>query len=115
MTRRLVFHLGVVGLLLGALQGCSAPETAQPRWKTDDSVRKYPFKGRVVRVIPERRIVTVHHDEEEGMPAMTMEFPVRLAKDLRKLQAGDQITATVTVSLEGSWMDEITVVERKKR
>jgi Cu/Ag efflux protein CusF len=101
------------GLLLFAIQGCSNPENTRPRWKNDESVRKYPLKGKVVRVTPERQTVTIHHDEEDGMPAMTMEFPVRIANDLRRLHAGDQITATVMVSDQGSWVDEIKVVKKE--
>jgi protein SCO1/2 len=76
-------------VLLGcvAAAACSSPEP-----------RRFPIRGQVVAVDPDRSEVTLKHEKIEGfMDAMTMPFKVRDKAVLDTLAAHDFISATLVV------------------
>ncbi|HUF46663.1 MAG TPA: SCO family protein [Vicinamibacterales bacterium] len=87
MFTRLV-RLAPLAALVLAL-ACSAAEPP----------RRYQFTGLVLAVHPDRREITIRHDDIEGlMPAMTMSFPVTDVALLDGRVAGDVVTGTLDVS-----------------
>ncbi len=56
------------------------------------------MRGVVLKVDPASKSATINAEKIDGwMDAMTMEYPVPDPADLRKLKAGEKITATVNV------------------
>ena len=104
-SRRVALLLVIPGLLLG---GCrrTAPAASSPR---------YPLRGRVVAVDPDRREVTIAHEDIPGfMPAMTMPFVVR-GEDallLGSLSPGDEVTADLVVPDSRYWIENVVVVKK---
>jgi protein SCO1/2 len=74
---------------LAVLPGCSS---------ADKDAREYPLQGQILSVTPDHKEANVKHEEIKGfMPAMTMPYKVRDAKEFEGLAEGDLITATLVV------------------
>ncbi len=72
--------------------------------------KRFDFKGKVVAVEPEKRLVTVSHEDVKGyMPGMTMPFAVKNEADLQILAPGDEITATLVVDGKHSWLEDLII------
>jgi protein SCO1/2 len=72
--------------------------------------KRYDFKGKVVAVEPEKRLVTVSHEDIKGyMPGMTMPFAVKNEADLQILAPGDEITATLVINGKHSWLEDLII------
>jgi len=85
---------------------CSKKAAPQPR--------RYQLVGKVVSVDKDHAILLVDGKEIVGfMTAMTMPYPVRDAKSLAGLNAGDEITADVVVTDGGDAYLENIVVTKK--
>ena len=70
--------------------------------------KEYHLEGEVVRLDPQVRTAAIRHQKIEGwMEAMTMEFPVREAREFEKLAVGKRITATVYVNGDEFWIGNI--------
>ncbi len=69
--------------------------------------KRYPIKGQVLAVLPDKQSIVVHHGDIPGfMPAMTMTYPVASVDDLNARKPGELITATLEVSnTEGRLLD----------
>jgi protein SCO1 len=105
--RRCALLLVIPGLLLA---GCRRKAPA-----ADASSPRYALKGRVVAVDPERREVTIAHEDIPGfMPAMTMPYIVRGpdALLLRSLSPGDEVTAQLVVPDSRYWIEDLVVVKK---
>jgi protein SCO1/2 len=77
--------------------------------KSDE--RRYTLQGQVLALEPQRKSVTVKHEEIKGfMPAMTMPYDVQDAKTLDGLAAGDLINATLVVYSNGAYLTGIKKV-----
>ncbi len=100
-------------LLLGlALAACG------PR----DGATRYPLKGKIESLdILDREVTLAHEAIPEYMAAMTMPFRMPEAKGLRarlglagmrleRLRRGDVITATLAVTANESWIENVQVV-----
>jgi Cu/Ag efflux protein CusF len=73
--------------------------------------KEYKLTGEVVRLDPQVRTAAIKHEKIDGwMEAMTMEFPVREAKEFEKLAVGKKITATVYVNGDEFWIGNIQTV-----
>jgi protein SCO1/2 len=76
-------------VLCVALAGCSRAEPP----------KRYVLQGQVLAVHPERRQITIKHEDIVGfMPGMTMAFEVADAKLLEGRTPGDLVTAELEVS-----------------
>lgn len=93
-------YLSVLGLLLLAvtLGACRRNE------------QRYELKGKVLMVEKEKHLVTIAHEEVQGlMPAMTMPFTVPNQSDIDYLAPDDQVTATLVIDGSQSWLENLFV------
>jgi protein SCO1 len=75
--------------------------------------KRYDFKGKVIAVEPEKRLVTVSHEDIKGyMPGMTMPFAVKNEADLMILAPDDEITATLVVDGKHSWLEDLIITRQ---
>src|ERR1044071_10517557 len=75
--------------------------------------KRYDLKGKVVVVEPDKRLVTVSHEDIKGyMPAMTMPFAVPSESDLKILAPDDQITATLVVDGSQAWLEDLIITRQ---
>jgi len=75
--------------------------------------KRYDFKGKVIAVEPEKRLVTVSHEDIKGyMPGMTMPFAVKNEADLQILAPDDEVTATLVVDGKHSWLEDLIITRQ---
>lgn len=75
--------------------------------------KRFDFKGKVIVVEPEKRLVTVSHEDIKGyMPGMTMSFAVKNEADLQILAPDDEITATLVVDGKHSWLEDLIIARQ---
>ena len=68
----------------------------------------YQVRGTVHEVLPEKKTVTIAHEEIPGyMEAMTMDFSVTNAAELTNLQRGDRVSFRMLVTKDDGWIDQI--------
>lgn len=68
----------------------------------------YHVKGVVREVMPDKKTVTIAHEEIPGyMAAMTMDFSVTNAAELTGLQPGDGVAFRMIVTKDDGWIDQI--------
>jgi protein SCO1/2 len=71
--------------------------------------REYPLRGQIVAMAPERREVTIRHEDIPNfMPGMTMPFTVEDAALLEGKQPGDLVTATLVVGDTSAHLSALT-------
>ena len=79
-------------VLLATLVAAAAACTKQ------EPTRQYTVVGQIIAVSPERKEVTIRHQDIKGfMPGMTMAFPVKDAALLEGREPGDLVTATLVI------------------
>lgn len=79
-------------VLLATLVAAAAACTNQ------EPTRQYTVVGQIIAVSPERKEVTIRHQDIKGfMPGMTMAFPVKDAALLEGREPGDLVTATLVI------------------
>lgn len=75
--------------------------------------KRYDLRGKVLVVEPDKRLVTVSHEEIKGyMPAMTMPFTVPSEADLKILAPDDQISATLVIDGSHSWLEDLIITRQ---
>ena len=92
-------------VLVASLLGCS---------KTPPKPDVYKMKGTVISIELASHQATIQHGDIPGfMEAMTMPYPVKDDSELRKLSAGDQITADLMVSKDTgeTWLSNVRVTK----
>lgn len=102
-------HQGLlVSLLVCALlNGCSG--------RSSSSSQRYPLAGKIISIDQGKRQIVVSHAEIKGfMPAMVMPFELKGTTDIARLGSGDEITATLVVGGEQTWLEEVRVVQKGK-
>jgi protein SCO1/2 len=76
-----------------------------------DDRREYTMQGQILSVAPDRMETNVKHEEIKGfMPAMTMPYKVRDAKQLADLKPGDLITSTLVVVSNDAYLEDVRKV-----
>ncbi|HEX5110887.1 MAG TPA: SCO family protein [Vicinamibacterales bacterium] len=91
-----------VVLLLAVLAAGAACRNAPPE-------KQYELKGQILAIAPERREVTIRHEEIKGlMMGMTMPFTVQDAALLEGREPGDLVTATLVVWDTGAHLTTLT-------
>lgn len=94
---------GLAVLVLATAMGCSR--------KPPDGAIRYGLTGKVIEVRTTAREVLIAHDDIQGfMPAMTMPFRFREGAALPVLASGDEIQATLAVTQEASWIEDVRVL-----
>jgi protein SCO1 len=77
--------------------------------------KRYDLKGRVVAVEPDKRRVTIAHEDIVGyMPGMTMPFTVRNEADMQMLVPNAEVTATLVVDGKHSWLENLFVTVKQE-
>jgi protein SCO1 len=77
--------------------------------------KRYDLKGKVVTVEPEKRRVTIAHEDIQGyMPGMTMPFTVRNESEMQMLVPSAEVTATLVVDGKHSWLEDLFVVTKQE-
>jgi protein SCO1/2 len=105
---RAAFALALALPLGLALTGCSrdaspATGTAATPAATPGSPRRYDLRGEILGLVPDRRVLMVHHEEIPGyMPAMTMELIVDAA-DFAVFKEGQRIAARMFEAAPGEF------------
>lgn len=96
-----IFRSSLFVFILSLLSSCGGSKPSEPP-------KEYALRGVVLRVDAQVRTAVVKHENIEGwMEAMTMEFPVRDAREFEKLAVGKRITATVYVAGDEYWLGNI--------
>jgi Cu/Ag efflux protein CusF len=71
-------------------------------------MRTCELRGEVTRLDSQVRTATIKHEKIcDWMEAMTMEFPVKEAKEFEALKPGEKITATVHIGDPEFWISDI--------
>lgn len=100
------FVILLAALAVG-LAGCKKEQPPQ------EQVRRYHLVGKIVEVQTAQNTLIVDSQEIPGfMAAMTMPYPVRDARLLANLGAGDEITADVVVAPDGAYLENIVVTKK---
>jgi|SRR5688572_15805988 len=74
-----------------------------------EKTKEYTMVGQIVAIAPERREVTIKHQDIDGfMPAMTMPFTVKDAALLDERRPGDLITATLVFGDTTAYLSRLT-------
>lgn len=97
---------------LGALAAFAAAcaSKKENRFDFGEAKKKYPMRGKVVRLRRETRVATVVHEKiGDWMEPMTMEFPVPNEKEYDLLKRGQTIRATVNVNDTYFWLTDVKV------
>jgi protein SCO1/2 len=69
----------------------------------EDKDKTYDIQGKVVAVDPDKKEVTLDHEDIPGfMKAMKMPFPVENAKVLEGIKAGDRVHGKLKVRRSGA-------------
>jgi protein SCO1/2 len=96
--------LALVMVTLGFAMSCKS--------KPADNAKRYAFKGKVIAIDKAEHAATIDHDDIVGyMGAMTMEFDVKDDAGFAKLEAGDQVTATLAVTEEEDWLENLIITK----
>ena len=102
LTPRATAHLAAT--VLSLMLVCAVPAAAQSG--------RHAVRGMVLSVDSAKRSVVVSHDSIPGvMPAMTMPFEVRNARELNGLVAGAIVSFTLVISKESSHIEGVRIVK----
>src|SRR3954462_15139754 len=111
--RAAVLRLAAAFVLCGAT-GCGGGVGVEKSQPAASQPARYDLKGKVVSIDRSARRVTVDHEAIPGvMGAMTMAYPVKEARALDTLAAGDEVTAKLVSSDGTYWLEDISVPNRK--
>ena len=100
MRKEIATLLLAAGLLAGCSRDTGSTATTPP------AAPRHELRGEVVGLVPDRRVLMVHHEEIPGyMPAMTMEFTV-LAADFASFKEGQRIAARMFEAEPGEFQLE---------
>lgn len=92
-------------IVLSLLQVAVRPVTVQAQ------SRRLTMRGMVLKVDQSHRSVVISHDSVAGvMPAMTMPFDVRNARELIGLIPGAVVTFTLVLGSESAHVERLTVI-----
>ncbi len=92
-------------VLLGACARTADEKSAAP-------LKRYSIHGEIMRLEPEGRLATIHHEKIEGlMEGMTMTFPVKDQQEYNALQPGHCVDATLFEQGDSFWLGEIKHLE----
>ncbi|MGE0456538.1 MAG: SCO family protein [Vicinamibacteria bacterium] len=106
-----ILILCAAALAGGACQGSKqAPGATTSPVAT--AAKRYPLKGRVVKIDVPRQEVTIAHEEiPDYMPAMTMLFPIKGPAPYKALLPGALVSATFAVAGDEYWIEDVVVTK----
>lgn len=89
----------------------AAPPASGTATTTPANERVFMAKGVVKELKPDGKTAVISHEEVPGfMPAMTMPFTVKEAKDWTTLRVGDTVSFRMVVTDADGWIDRVTVL-----
>jgi Cu/Ag efflux protein CusF len=92
------------------LTSCRSTPELTKQEKTEEP-RRYALHGEILKLDDAGKIATIKHEAiGDWMGAMTMEFPVKDAKDYGELKVGAPVDATVFVQGTEYWVGEVRPV-----
>lgn len=101
MQRRKVFML----LFCLLLMSCKSQPVQQGK--------RYEMKGTIISVDKPNKSATIQHDEIKGyMEAMTMPYKLKDAWSLDVMKPGDSIQATLVVTDDDTWLEDVAVIQK---
>ncbi|HTD88756.1 MAG TPA: SCO family protein [Candidatus Binatia bacterium] len=75
---------------------------------TSEKRTTYQVKGVIKEITPDRKQAQIEHEKIPGyMEAMTMMFDVKDPKELKGLQANDQVTFRMVVTEKDGWIEQV--------
>ena len=96
-------------LLFSLLLTCFAAASACARKPADS--HEYTLQGQILSLTDDRKEANIKHEDIRGfMPAMTMPYKVRDAKEFDSLAAGDLINATLVVESNDAFLKNVKKV-----
>ena len=94
-------------LLCALMMACQSKPAATVQGK------RYDFKGTIVSVDKANQSATISHEEvKDFMDAMTMPFKLKDAWSLDVMKPGDEIQATLVVTDDSAWLEDVAVIQR---
>src|ERR1041385_6315201 len=108
--------VGFSSLALGIfLCSCSAEPSPGDRISTaGPNLRSFQVNGIITKLPPDGKSIEIRHEQIPNfMPAMTMPFDVKNAKEIAGLKVNDSVTFRLSVTDKDSWIDQIRKVEPK--
>ena len=73
--------------------------------------KEYKLQGQIISVAPDHKDATIKHEDIKGlMPAMTMPYKVRDAREYETLVPGDLINATLVVVSNDAYLKDVKKV-----
>src|SRR5438477_10033966 len=73
--------------------------------------REYKLQGQIISIAPDHTDATIKHEDIKGfMPAMTMPYKVREAKEYENLAPGDLINATLVIVSNDAYLKDVKKV-----
>jgi len=107
---RVTLFCGWLALGLTACSKAPTP-TPPPPVPTNAAPQAYEVKGVIKEVqLQKKRVVIQHEAVTNYMPAMTMPFDVRDAKELAGLKAGQRVAFRMLVTPTDGWIEQIKVL-----
>jgi Cu/Ag efflux protein CusF len=81
-----------------------------------DQAPRYPFRGVILGIFPDKGSLLVKHEDIPGlMKGMKMAFRVTDPAVLSQLKEGETITATLIAREDDFWLENVTPVVTKKK
>ncbi|MEN9732770.1 MAG: hypothetical protein RLZ45_765 [Verrucomicrobiota bacterium] len=110
-----IIHLEIGAWIAFALLvalGCNPKPTATPP-PSESTITNYLVRGVVKSLKRPEREAVIRHEEIPGyMPAMTMPFTVREARELDGVDPGDSVEFRLRVTETDGWIDQVQVVTK---
>src|SRR5262245_22063284 len=95
------YRILTVTILVGST-GWTACRTKEP------PAREYMLQGQILAVTADKKEANIKHDDIKGfMPAMTMIYKAREAKEFEGLKTGDLIKATLVVLSNDAYLKSV--------
>lgn len=112
-TFRRLSALALVSLALALPAGIRAADTTSAPPAAKDTAPRYPLRGIVVGVFPEKTTLLIQNEKIPGiLDAGTMAFRVSDAEVFKYARKGQEITATVIVREDDFWLTDIHLNKR---
>lgn len=106
-----ILILCAAALAGGACQGAKQ-EPGATTSPAATAAKRYPLKGRVVKIDVPRQEITIAHEEIPNyMPAMTMLFPIKGPAPYKALLPGAEVSATFAVAGDEYWIEDVVVTK----
>lgn len=95
-------------LLCLGLMSCNKSQPTQQQ-----QGKRYELKGTIVSIDKPNKSVTISHEEiKDYMEAMTMPYTLKDEWPLDVMKPGDQIQATLVVTDDSYWLEDVIVVQK---